>query len=309
MQGDIDDALTTLQVTREIQRILGGSPAKCAKTPATCLWRLRREPWSCKMMLKVNTCNRQWTNIKDQLTFSQFVNSIRHCVFATIRRAISSSGLNVAIPFWVLWFSVSNMQGRQERERVGTDARCLNGQPGRSNGKHNIWFLGLRTEKQMFFFTRLQSWSPRSFLPWIVDAIVPTCFDVQNLVCLGPLHWYVSVSIACVFPLQRRLRTCRMVHKFCFPAADAIKPITKLVEVCWYRSFRGHKRSKQQVRSEDSGLCCCNDQQRLPQVGRWQQDLQGTVSKISATERVKLPPCRCKCSVVMLAIDLSNSAF
>ena len=118
-----------------------------------------------------------------------------------------------------------------------------------------------------------------------------------------PLH------AACLFPLQRRLRTCRMVRKFCFPAADAIKPITKLVEICWNRSSRGNKISKQQVRSEDSGLCCCNDQQRLPQVGRWQQDLQGTVSKISATEWVKLPPCRCKRSVVMLAIDLSNSAF
>ena len=128
--------------------------------------------------------------------------------------------------------------------------------------------LGVANRETDVSFNRLQSWSPRSFLPWIVDAIVSTCVDVQNLVCLGTPHWYVSVSIACVFPLQPRLRTCRMVHKFCFPAADAIKPITKFVEICWNRSLRGHKSSKQQVRSEDSGLCCCNDQQRLPQVGR-----------------------------------------
>ena len=149
MQGDIDDALTILQVSREIQRILSDSPAKCAKTPATCLWRLRWEPWSCKVMLKDSICNRKWTNIKDQLTFSQLVNSIHHC-FCDYPQGNNSSGLNVAIPLWVLWSSVSKMQGRQERERVGTDASCLNGQPGRSNGKHKAWSLGLRTEKQMF---------------------------------------------------------------------------------------------------------------------------------------------------------------
>ena len=154
-----------------------------------------------------------------------------------------------------------------------------------ANTKTNLW--GCKQRQQMFLLIACSHGNQGHFLPWIVNTNVSTCITVQNLACLDCLHLFVAVAI--VFPLTTPSDCNKCAEWFTDSVTDdATNPTRKISESFWNRFFRWHESSKQQVKSEDSGLCLWSDLENWPEFVGWQSDLQRTVSNVFAKKWVKV---------------------